>query len=297
MDSANAASAPSPSKSSSLPKRIASAAVLGPGLLLIVWIGGAVVAIAAIAALVLALRELYQMLAIAGLRPRPLVGIACGLLLLAAALLKASGGADLAGAALAASLLLSLAAELPPREREGTLPAWGLTLGGALYIGWLLSHIVLLRGLQTPLHSGWLAGLRIEPGAAWVYTAFGITWLGDTCAYVVGRRVGRHRMTPYLSPNKSWEGAIGGMLGAIAWSVLAVPLLGLPISVLAAVLIGAVGGIAGIAGDLVESLLKRQAGVKDSGRLIPGHGGILDRADSLLFVAPAVYYLALLLAR
>jgi phosphatidate cytidylyltransferase len=97
-------------------------------------------------------------------------------------------------------------------------------------------------------------------------------------------------MAPLLSPKKTWEGFAGGMLASIIAALAAVPLLGLPIGYLGAGLIGAVAAIAGPLGDLGESLIKRQIGVKDSGQLIPGHGGVLDRMDSLLFVGPVIYY-------
>jgi phosphatidate cytidylyltransferase len=295
MDSANAASAPSQRKSSSLPARIASAAILAPGLLLVVWLGGVAVYLAATLAVLLSLREIYAMFARAGYRPRLLSGLACALLMIGAAILIAAGGPDLSGAALACALLLSLGVELLPGERENTLPSWALTLAGALYVGWTIGHLVLTRALETPLDPGPLAWLRIEPGAAWIYTIFGITWVNDSAAYLVGRRLGRHRMSPYISPKKSWEGAVGGVLGAMAWAVAAVPLLGLPVGLAAAALLGFVGAVGGVLGDLAESLLKRQAGVKDSGTLIPGHGGILDRIDSLLFVGPLLFYLIVLL--
>jgi phosphatidate cytidylyltransferase len=102
-------------------------------------------------------------------------------------------------------------------------------------------------------------------------------------------------MTPYLSPKKSWEGAAGGFVASVLVALLAVPLLGLPLSYPAAALLGIAGGIAGQLGDLAESLIKRQIGTKDIGHLIPGHGGLFDRLDSMLFTAPVLYYLILLL--
>lgn len=298
MDSANAASAPSPSKSSSLPTRIASAVVPLPAILLVTWLGGPAVALTCVALLVLSLRELYAMIAAAGYRPRLLVGGACAALLLVAAIIRGFGGPDLSGFALAAAIMLSLLAELAILDRELTLPSWALTLAGSLYIGWFVSHLMLMRAIAAPpLVPAPLGILRIEPGAAWIYTALGITWANDIAAYLVGRRFGRHRMSPYISPQKSWEGLAGGMLGAVAGAFLLKFLLGLPLSALATIVVGLVGGAAGVCGDLAESLIKRQSGVKDSGTLIPGHGGLLDRIDSLLFVTPTLYYLIVLLAR
>jgi phosphatidate cytidylyltransferase len=102
-------------------------------------------------------------------------------------------------------------------------------------------------------------------------------------------------MAPALSPHKSWEGAIAGFVAAVLAALLAVAMFGLPLNPLQAIVIGAAGGVSGQLGDLAESLIKRQIGIKDSSNLIPGHGGVLDRIDSMLFTAPIVYYTLILL--
>jgi phosphatidate cytidylyltransferase len=150
---------------------------------------------------------------------------------------------------------------------------------------------VLLRAITGPLDpAGWLHVLKLEPGAAWIVFVLAITFISDTGAYFTGRLWGQHRMAPYISPKKSWEGALGGLLFAMLAGALLVHLLGLPIPTWAGALLGGIGSIAGQAGDLAESLIKRQVDIKDSGHIIPGHGGILDRIDSLLFTAPVLYY-------
>ncbi|MEN9935766.1 MAG: hypothetical protein RLZZ387_2345, partial [Chloroflexota bacterium] len=164
---------------------------------------------------------------------------------------------------------------------------------GALYTGGLLSHVVLLRDLDTPLRGGLLSN-TLEPGAAWIFLVLMITWGQDILAYFVGKYLGRTKMTS-LSPKKTWEGAGGGLLGAIGGGLLAATLFGLPLSMADSVLLGVVGGIIGPLGDLSESFIKRQVGVKDAGHLIPGHGGILDRIDSVLFTTPVFFYLIVLL--
>jgi phosphatidate cytidylyltransferase len=153
----------------------------------------------------------------------------------------------------------------------------------------------LLRAIDTPLNpGGWLSFLRLEPGAAWIVFVLAITFLSDTAAYFTGRLLGQHPMAPYISPKKSWEGAIGGLVFATLTGLLLVYLLGLPIPLWIGALLGCIGSIAGQAGDLAESLIKRQVDIKDSGRIIPGHGGILDRIDSLLFTAPVLYYMIMI---
>jgi phosphatidate cytidylyltransferase len=293
MDGANAASADSPSRASSLALRIASVTVLIPIIIVAAWWYWATAVLVAVC-IALAIVELYGIMRRGDLHPRTPVGVAIGLLLCAAATFQRLTPSDLSGAVVGASILLSLAYELIPARRSESLVSWALTFGGAYYVGGLLSYFILLGQLDTPLSGGLLGFLHIPPGTSWIFLALAVTWLQDTAAYFVGRSFGRHKMAPVLSPKKSWEGAAGGFIASVLSAMLAVALLGLPISYPAAALIGAAAGIAGPLGDLVESLIKRQTGIKDSGQLIPGHGGILDRIDSLLFVAPLIYYLVLL---
>lgn len=147
---------------------------------------------------------------------------------------------------------------------------------GVFFIAWELSHLVLLRRL---------------PDGQWYVLFLCLTiWIGDSVAMYVGRSIGRHKMAPTVSPGKTWEGAVGGVIGGVLTSVLSAPVL-LPHLVLWQR--GALGVLIALAAqlsDLGESLLKRHVGVKDSSRLIPGHGGVLDRVDSLLFATPVFIY-------
>lgn len=293
MDGANAASAGSRSRASSMGLRVASAVVLIPLIVLAAWweLSSALV-ISLVAAL--ALVELFGILRQGGYQPRVGLGVAVGLLLCAAAGLQKYTTFDLYGALIALSIVGALAYEIFPRDRSNSLVSWAVTFAGAYYIGGLMGSFIHLRQLDTPLQGGWLQGLGIPPGTAWIIFTLAITFLNDTFAYFVGRAFGRTKLAPILSPKKSWEGAIGGLLASLLTAVLCVPMLGLPIQPAYAALIGGLAGVAGPAGDLAESLIKRQVGIKDSGSLIPGHGGMLDRIDSLIFVAPMVYYLVLL---
>jgi len=293
MGSASAASVASPSRASSLPLRLASVAILIPLIVAATWWYWFTVALVAIC-IIVAVVELFAMLRHGGYSPRLGPGLAAALLLCAAAALRPFTPFDLIGLALSLSVALTLVHELLPRDRATSLLSWALTFTGATYIGWLLSGFILLSQLDTPLRPALLSALAIPPGTAWLMLVLAITWIGDSAAYFVGRAFGRTKLAPVLSPKKSWEGFAGGLVASILTALVAVPLLGLPIGYLPAALIGLVAGIAGTVGDLGESLLKRQVGVKDSGALIPGHGGILDRMDSLLFTAPVVYYGVLL---
>lgn len=247
-----------------------------------------------VVATIICLLELYNGLQQSGYRPRSIVGILCALLLLAAIIFQEYTHYPLVPIALSASIILSLTAELLVGQENDPmteLSSWALSFSGAIYIGWLLSYFVLLRQMTTPLHTGWLDFLRISPGAAWIYFALAVIWLQDAGAYFVGRAFGKHKMAPIISPKKTWEGAAGGIVTAVLSAMLAVLLLGLPVSYPVAALIGLVGGVVAMVGDLVESLIKRRIGIKDMGTIMPGHGGILDRADSMLFAAPVLYYL------
>ena len=128
-----------------------------------------------------------------------------------------------------------------------------------------------------------------------VFLALFTTFSSDTTAFFVGRALGKHHLAPRISPGKTWEGAIAGVFGSIIVSLILVNLFGLPLSYGWTILLGLLVSIFGQLGDLVESLLKRNMGVKDSGRLISGHGGFLDRIDSVVFAGIVVYYYVLII--
>jgi phosphatidate cytidylyltransferase len=175
---------------------------------------------------------------------------------------------------LTSAVVLSLIWLLLRPQKEGAFIGWAWTIAGILYVGWFLSYLVALRGL--------------DDGRNWVFLALFATFGSDTAAFFVGRALGRHKLAPRISPGKTWEGTIAGFLGAIIVSLLFTMLL--PISYWQAILLGFLVSLFGQLGDLAESLLKRNMGVKDSGRLLPGHGGFLDRIDSILFAGVVVYY-------
>jgi len=187
---------------------------------------------------------------------------------------------------LSAAAVLSFIWLLARRQKEGAFAGWAWTMAGILYIGWLLSYLVSLRGL--------------EDGRNWIFLALFTTFASDTAAFFIGRALGRHPLAPNISPGKTWEGAVGGVLGAVLVSLFFV--LPTPLSLNPylnwgqAILLGLLVSVFGQIGDLTESLLKRNVGVKDSGTLIPGHGGVLDRVDSIVFAGVVVYYFALFVA-
>ncbi|MBN2332074.1 MAG: phosphatidate cytidylyltransferase [Deltaproteobacteria bacterium] len=183
-------------------------------------------------------------------------------------------------------LLVFLAAVAQMFRQEMGKPALA-SLGSQLllffYLPFLFSHLLLLWDL---------AG-----GRALVAMVFLATWGGDAFSYYTGTAWGRHKLAPQISPNKSIEGCLGGIAGAGLFSLLLAMAGLVPLSWYGLVILGIIANLAGQLGDLFESYLKRLAGIKDSGKLIPGHGGLLDRVDSVLFAAPVIYYGALVLMR
>lgn len=220
---------------------------------------------------VIGLAEFYHLAARVQLKPLLPVGLAGGLLLVFLAYLNKEMVAWLATALTMGMLLVFLVAF--PRIGLNDL---AITLLGVWYVGGLLAYLLLLRFLPA--------------GPAALFLTFLLIWANDSGAYFCGRIFGRRHPWPILSPGKTWAGAVGGLLVTVAVAVIAGPWL-LPVLnrwLLAGLAV--LASLAAQAGDLIESGFKRQAGVKDSGWLLPGHGGILDRFDSLLLAAPVVYY-------
>ena len=181
---------------------------------------------------------------------------------------------NLGALALAGLLLMGWSLLAIPDTALGARTANRL-LSGLLYVPVLMSFLVLVR--------------RFDGGVAWIFLLLGATWLGDTGAYLAGRAFGKHKLFERVSPKKTWEGAAGGLLFSIAWGC-AVKAVALPhVPWIHAIALAALIDTVGVTGDLFESLMKRAYGVKDSGRIMPGHGGILDRIDSLLFSAPVAW--------
>lgn len=175
-----------------------------------------------------------------------------------------------------------LLAELS-RNRESAIANVGTSLIGIFYIGLFSSSLVKLRDFYSD------SFFLYDQGGYLIVSIFASIWICDSAAYFVGSAIGKHKILPRISPHKSWEGAIAGLIFSIAAMIAAKNLIADFLSMQDAVVIGIITGTIGQAGDFVESMLKRDANVKDSSSLIPGHGGIFDRFDSLLFTAPAVY--------
>ncbi len=264
-------------------QRAISAAVLVPVLLVVLAIGGWVVAAAIALVTVLASGEVFRLLKGAGYAPFAALGTALALVVvLDSAFPQVLEGSGLLLVAVGIVLVaVASFTKLDPRDGLGT---WMATIFGALYAS-LLSFVIRL-GQAAPDLSAHdpLAGLGAERG--WILLLIVAVWSYDTGAYLVGRSFGRTRFLTHISPSKTVEGLIGGVIATMV--VTALMLWALGQSPMHALTLGPLVALAAQAGDLAESVLKRAAGAKDSGTLIPGHGGILDRVDSFIFAAPIV---------
>jgi phosphatidate cytidylyltransferase len=264
--------------------RFLSAIVGVPILLLLAVVGGWWYVAAVVGGALLAAHEIFAMLVGANFRPIRPLGFVLAVVIALDAL---ATDVRVMPAILVLGMLIGLLVAMGRHDTGGALVDWALTLAPAVYVGGTMHYLIALRWLPD--------------GLLWVLVVLVCTWVCDIAAFFVGRRWGRVRLAPRLSPGKSVEGAIGGLVGAVVAAVLLVPFLawamraaGLtvvgPFSLPWQIGLGLVIAVCAIAGDLMESFIKRQCGTKDSGSLIPGHGGVLDRIDSVLLAVVGAYF-------
>jgi phosphatidate cytidylyltransferase len=280
----------------SVVQRWLTAVVAIPIVLAFVWFGGWWAFIATVIVAVVCCFELHTMFLHIGQRPLSWVSLGLCILFLAAALLP-QHRLLLLDIGIGASILLAFPILFWRKNVQGTLVDWALTLAIAFYIGWPLSYFLLLRQYTPAVFFPLSGGLVSLPSGIWwlLATLLGV-WSFDGAAFFSGRYFGRHKLAPHISPAKTWEGVAGGLMACIvSCLVITVVPLGLPwyLAVLLALLISAAATL----GDLAESLIKRQTQVKDSGQIMPGHGGMLDRVDSLLFAVIVVYIFSQFIGR
>ncbi len=272
--------------------RLLSALVLVPALLAVLAVGGPVLALAVLVVAVLAAVEIFALMRAAGHTVLPVLGA----VLAVCVVIDAAAPSELGGSSVLLSAvglaLVGVGAFTLPDPRDG-LAAWIGTTFGALYVA-QIGFVIRLGSAVPPLTAtAPFAALHADRG--WILLLVLGVWAYDTGAYFAGRRWGRARFLTHLSASKTYAGLVGGLVACSV--VVAVMLWGLGQNILLAAVLGPLLGLAAQAGDLAESMIKRAAGVKDSGRLIPGHGGILDRVDSFLFAAPVVTLFAVALVR
>jgi phosphatidate cytidylyltransferase len=265
---------------SMLAKRTLVALALIPIAFLVITLGGVYYSACVVGIMGVAAWEYSRLFVSGGYQP-------AGFLLIGGAVLLVLGRAWNGFASSAPILTLLIMASMAyhliafERGRQQAGADFGITLSGALYIGWMGAYLISLRSLPK--------------GEWWVLLALPSVWLVDTGAYLVGTRLGRHKLSPRLSPNKTWEGVVGGAFFSILGTALLAAgyqaWVGLPVAPLHGALLGAILALLTPLGDLGESMIKRQVGAKDSGNLLPGHGGFFDRIDSWLWAAALSYYI------
>ena len=277
--------------SSNMTRRVLFAAVAIPSVLGIAWLGRWPLASLLAIAGALGARELFDLARKQGIEPLGrlgMLGAAATPFAMLAVLFYGGRGPELIrdGYLLLLFVLGVMTAALVRRAPDRRpLPAVAITVLGALYPSWLLSFALVLR---HPL--GGRVGNDVTVGMALLFFPLVLTWVGDSAAMTAGRAFGGAKLAPVVSPNKTWAGGIGGLFGSVAlgliYAALVFPRAGISITWLEAIVLGAIISVVGQVGDVAESLFKREVGVKDSSALLPGHGGVLDRLDSLYFVLP-----------
>ena len=266
-----------------LRQRVVSAAVLIPVLVVALALGGLWIALVVAVATGVAAVEVFRLLRAAGYPSLAPLGTVLALVVVFdAAQPRLVDGSGVMLFAVGAMIVAAGSFALPD-PRDG-LATWMTTVFGAFYVA-LLAFVVRLGHVAPALPDG-APLLQLGPERGWILLLVLGVWAYDTGAYFVGRRFGRRRFLAHLSPSKTYAGLVGGTVAATI--VVALLLAGLGQPPVAGLVLGPLVTLASQAGDLAESMLKRAAGAKESGTLIPGHGGILDRVDSFLFAAPVV---------
>jgi phosphatidate cytidylyltransferase len=263
-----------------LKQRVITAAIVIPLIILAIWFGAPWLSLLIAAATLASTFEFYHMADLNKREPLAYFGL---LWALALVLSPHYRNTHMLPIAMTAAMVISLVWLLCRSPRERAFHNWAWIVAGVLYVGWMLSYWLNLRFLDSK--------------GSWVYLAMFTTFANDTGAFFVGGKWGKHHLVSAISPGKTWEGAIGGLLSALAAAIAIskIPILfsPSPFTYWQIILLGFLISLFAQLGDLVESLLKRSTGVKESGKLLPGHGGVLDRFDSLIFVGAMVYYYAL----
>ena len=286
---------------SNLQLRLLTAAVLIPFILYVIFQGGLWVLATVVIITVLGLSEFYQLIEAKGAHPLRTFGTVAGASLPVVAFV----GSEYHTTILMSAVLLGvMVAQLGKARISESLASISGTFFGVFYVGWLLSHAIVLRDFHRVAVGKWgdvaVAQILPEVGIFYLCFAVAIVIAGDAGAYFAGRAYGRRKLAPTISPAKTVEGALGAVLAGICVGLgskavfeFLIPGVTVQIGWVVCAVLAVIIAVVGIIGDLVESLLKRDAAVKDSGILLPGTGGILDRADSSLLAIPVMYYLML----
>ena len=263
-------------------RKVWMALIMVPPVLLLIILGPpSLLYLMVLLATFFGLREYYNLVLPHSRRIERMAGIGLGLIL--SIIISLGAMKELSLFFVIILLILSILFMATSKDLSSTIPEMGMTLFGIFFIGFLLAYVSLIRNLPN--------------GRLWALFLIATVWAGDISALLSGSFFGKHKLYPKISPNKTFEGLGGSIVGsivvALAFAILFLPRLQKGVCILLAIGIGILGQL----GDFTESMLKRSARVKDSGTLIPGHGGMLDRLDSFLFSAPFLHYSLLYLSK
>ncbi len=274
--------AAAPRKPQSVAKRVLASAIFLPCLFVIAKRGGYYYVGLIDIMILIGLWEFYRMMEAKGLRPYKTMGILSGIVLSWYVFFQQGVYANLL---LSIIFIGTMTLELARKEKGLAVYHISVTVFGVFYVAWLGSHLILLRELPH------LKRLDYSMGFSFVIVAFALTWCYDTGAYFIGSWFGKRQLLPSISPGKTLEGAIGGIALSVVGILIVRRFLAPYLSLVQAIGLAFFASVVGQLGDLAESMIKRDVKIKDASTTIPGHGGVLDRFDSLLFTAPLLYYL------
>ena len=277
---------------SNLTKRLLTAAVGVPGILLVLYLGGIAFLLFILGIMVIGIVEYYDIIAASRFKPNKyliIIGsVAIGI------------GAYICSFFLmllfTMVVIIYMIFQLRKNDFTHVIKIFGIALFPLIYFGWFLSHGIMLRNIGEigVISSYSLENLGLnDPGFFFLVLVFACTFMNDTGAYFAGKNFGRKKLSPNISPGKTVEGTIGGLLASVVTAFVFNLIFSSPLSFIWVIIFGLLLGISAVLGDLLESSIKRGGGVKDSGGIVPGHGGILDRFDSFFLVFPVAYYLTI----
>ncbi len=261
--------------------RVGAGVVFVPLFILITRAGGFAFLALIDLVIVLGMLEFYGMMRAKGMHPYRGIGVLSGITLSTYIFFRSGQYANFVFTFIVIALM---GLELARKDNRRAVYHVSTTIFGIIYVAYLSCHFVLLRELPNQV------GVPYSQGASFVFLVFAVTWASDTGAYTIGSFFGKHTILPRVSRNKTWEGALGGVLfGAAAGYLASITFAGY-LAAWEGVVMGVLASLVGLLGDFFESMLKRDAQIKDTSHIIPGHGGVLDRFDSLLFTGPLIYY-------
>jgi phosphatidate cytidylyltransferase len=266
---------------SNLPIRVLIAVLFGPPLLILSYLGKIYFLILILFLTLLALLELSHIFKIKAIELPRIPFLVFGLLIGAVSYSNAEGSLWLV---IFSSLLFAAIFQIIKKGTQKAILNIGGFMFGLIYVPFLFSFLILIRELPKAMH------IDYRVGGLWVIFILLCVWFSDTLAYFIGAPLGKHKLCPRISPGKSLEGFFAGVAGSALAAVFSHQIFLDFIAMTHLIILSLIVGLVGQVGDLVESSFKREADLKDSSHILPGHGGILDRFDSLLFAAPAVYF-------